>query len=653
MKKRVLSIDIETYSSNEIRYGVHKYVDAPDFSILLFAYAFDDEPVRVVDFARGEMLPPNVESALSDSSILKVAFNAAFEITCLKKFFNAIEPEQWECTSVLSLYNALPPGLGPTALALGFPQDKQKDTRGKALIRYFCQPCAPTKANGGRTRNRPEDAPEKWEEFKEYCRQDVVVERAIRERLQHNRPSPAEHELWQIDYGINTHGIKLDRQLVTKAIKLTEDIKTLQLDRMKALTGLENPNSIGRLSYWVEQQTGQEIESLNKAKVQELLDSGELSGEVEEVLKLRQQTGRASVKKYHAMENSVCEDGRIHDLFQFYGAHRTGRWAGRNVQLQNLRRNDLPDLDGARNDIKELEADDLSWLYEDVPDVLSQLLRTALVAEEGSRFIVADFSAIEARVIAWMAGEKWRMDVFENGGDIYCASASQMFGVPVEKHGVNGHLRQKGKVAELALGYNGGPAALIAMGALDMGLTENELPGIVTAWRKASPNIVKFWKTMEQAAMHAIRTGGQVLMSRYQLLFFMLGDDLMLSLPNGRRLCYPKAGIGVNRFGNESVTYYGLDREYHKWTKCETYGGKLVENCVQAVARDCLGEAMHRLNREGYKIVAHVHDEVIIEAPKDKGSLEEVIRIMTENADWNKGLKMNAAGFEADYYMKD
>lgn len=653
-----LAIDIETYSSNEIKYGVHKYVDAVDFEILLFAYAFDDGPVEIIDFTAGEQLPEKVVSALRSPQVIKTAFNAAFEITCLRKFYpELIFPEQWECTSVLALYNSLPPGLGPTAKALGFEEDKQKDTRGKALIRYFCLPCKPTKSNGGRTRNLPEHDREKWETFKEYCRQDVVVERAIRQKLTDNKPAPQEHIYWQVDQTINARGVAIDKTLVDNAIAMNREYAEGLMAELKELTGLDNPNSVIQLKAWLENRLGINISSLDKTAVEELL-AGNTDELAKKVLRLRQLAGKTSIKKYEAMQNSVCSDGRIHDLFQFYGANRTGRWAGRNVQLQNLPRNYLlDDLNEAREVVKAGDLSMLELLYDNVPDTLSQLIRTALIPKPGYKFIVADFSAIEARVIAWLAGETWRQKVFAEGGDIYCASASAMFGVPVVKNGVNGHLRQKGKVAELALGYQGGPGALIAMGALEMGLREDELPGIVDKWRAASPHIVKFWLETEGKAMRTIRTGLSdhiKIGKNSRISLKMVEGNLYIVLPSGRKLCYRNARIGVNRFDRPSIIYKGLNQTTKAFEDLETYGGKLVENITQAVARDCLAVAMDRLSHVcRYNIVGHIHDEVILETPEGKGSLDEAIKIMTENRIWNEGLKMDAAGFEGPYYMKD
>lgn len=646
-----LAIDLETYSDNPIQYGVHRYVDTPAFEILLLGYAFDDEPVEVADLTT-EGVPARVRQALFDNSVTKTAFNANFEITCLRTLYPDMPDTSWECSSVLALYNSLPTGLANVAKILKLGDDQQKDTRGKALIRYFSLPCKPTKANGGRTRNRPSDAPDKWAEYIEYNRQDVVVERAIRRRLLVMKPPEAEHRLWLLDRKINDAGCAVDQTLVRHAIQMHDAYRERLLTEAAALTGLDNPNSVPQLLNWVESRLGREVEGLAKKKVEELL-AGDIPADVRRMLRIRQLLGKTSIKKYNAMDHSVAHDDRIHDLFQFYGASRTGRWAGRNVQLQNLPRNSLADLDTARRVVQDGDLDTLELLYDNVPDTLSQLIRTALVPSPGKRFIVADFSAIEARVIAWLAGEQWRMDVFANGGDIYCASASAMFHVPVEKHGVNGHLRQKGKVAELALGYGGGPPALIQMGALAQGLTEDELPDIVKKWRKASPSIVRFWYNVDNAAKQVIRTGRPQRLKQCNVRLQRAHGALLIELPSGRRLVYIHPRIGTNRFGRDSITYMGTEQNSRKWTRLETYGGKLVENIVQAVARDCLAYAMAKLDEAGYKIVMHVHDEVILEMPKGEGSLEDAVRIMTQNADWNQRLILNADGFESDYYKKD
>ena len=631
------------------KYGVHRYVEDPSFEILLFAYSFNGGPVTVVDMTK-DKLPSQVIDALYDPAVTKTAFNANFEMTCLRKLFPDADFTNWECTSVLALYSSLPTSLDGVAQAL--KMDAQKDRRGKALIQYFSVPCKPTKTNGGRTRNLPTDAPDKWAEFIEYNRQDVVVEIEIRKRLISVKPPKVEHDYWLMDLQINRNGIAVDNDMIRNALDFDARFKETLLQEAQEITGLDNPNAPMQLKEWVEGQLGRPIDGITKACVAGLLKS-DIPANVRRVLELRQMLGKTSVKKYSAMQNAECSDGRIHGMLQFYGAMRTGRWAGRIVQLQNLPRNYIEDLDLARETLKSGDLDLFETLYGDVSDTLSQLIRTALVAEEGSRFIVADYSAIEARVIAWLSGEQWRQDVFAQGGDIYCASASSMFHVPVVKHGVNGHLRQKGKVAELALGYGGGPKALIAMGALEGGIPEEELPEIVQLWRKASPHITKFWYDVDTAAKKAIVTAEPVKIRQGGLLFTREKGALFIALPSGRRLAYIHPKIGTNRFGSESITYMGMSQTANKWDRLETYGGKLVENIVQAVARDCLAAAMLRLTKAGYKICAHIHDEVVIEAPIGTGSLDDVIDIMCTPESWTKGLILNAAGFENPYYMKD
>lgn len=650
-----LAIDIETYSSADIRYGVYKYADSPDFEILLLGYAFDDEPVQVADLTREEV-PARFVQALFDRSVTKTAFNANFEMTCLRKLYPDMPLECWECTSILSLYNSLPTGLANVAKILKLGEDKQKDARGKALINYFSKPCKPTKANGGRMRNRPEDAPDKWAEYIEYNRQDVVVERAIRQKLLRLKPTETEHRYWLMDQWINGNGAKVDMQLVRNAIRMNQDYSAHLREEAVRITGLENPNSVAQLKRWVEDRIGETVTALDKKAVTELLEREDIPGDVRRVLEIRQLMGRTSIKKYEAMAQAVCSDGRIHGMFQFYGAMRTGRWAGRIVQLHNLPRSSMPidELRAARDVVLRGDLEELELLWDNVPDVLSQLVRTAIVAEDGCRFIVDDYSAIEARVIAWLAGEKWRQDVFAKGGDIYCASASAMFGVPVVKHGVNGHLRQKGKIAELALGYGGGIGALKAMGADKMGLTDEELIDIVTKWRRASPAIVRFWWAVDAAVRKAVWNPGEIVTIRQgRLRFHCRFGALFIELPSGRHLVYVHPHIGQNRFGGEAIFYAGMEQGTRTWGELETYGGKLVENIVQATARDCLAAAMLRLKNAGYKILMHVHDEVIMEVPKDKGSMEEVTRIMSMNEPWEKGLVKNADGFEDIYYRKD
>lgn len=651
---RTLAIDLETYSSNDIKYSVYKYVEAPDFEILLFAYAFDDDPVRVVDLAQGETLPDDVKAALYDKDILKTAFNANFEINCLKKYFPDLPEEQWECDRILSLYNSYPPHLAAVARAMHFDADRQKDTRGKALIRYFCLPCKPTKANGGRARNYPKDAPDKWAIFKEYNRQDVVVERAIRNKLVNLRPPDFEHENWLIDQAINRNGIMVNQTLVDNAIRLSGEYREKLLARATEITGLDNPNSPLQVKGWLEERLGRAVDSLSKAAVADML-AEDIPGDVREMLSIRQKISKSSIKKYDAMRLAACKDNRIRGMFQFYGAARTGRFAGRIVQLQNLPRNSMPDLDLARNMVLDGDLETLEMCYDDVQDVLSQLIRTALEAPPGKRFIVADFSAIEARVIAWLAGEEWEMKAFAEGKDIYCATASAMFGVPVVKHGVNGELRQKGKVATLACGYGGGIGALKAMGADKMGLTDDELQTVVRKWREASPHIVKLWADVENAAMNAV-SGIPTTIKQKNLHFHVDDDALYIELPSGRHLVYLHPHLGKNRFGSDAILYTGLGGSKTtagRWGTLETYGGKLSENLVQAIARDCLCAAMKRLTDAGYKICAHIHDEVILEMPEGKGSLDDAVHIMCQNEPWNNGLVMNADGFEAKYYQKD
>ncbi len=657
-----LFIDIETYSENSIKNGVLKYVDTDSFEILLLSYAIDDGDVLLIDLTKGVAnLPTRLQDALVDARYTKRAFNANFELTCLSHVWpELIVPEQWNCDQALATYNSLPPSLAGVGAALGLPQDKRKDMRGKALIRYFCQPCKATKANGGRTRNLPKHDPEKWEEFCEYNRQDVVTERAIYEALKDNQPTKNEHAIWLIDRAVNERGIRIDTKLAHEAIAMSTFISGKGKAELARLTGLENPNSVTKLRERLN-FLGCPMQSLGKDAVAEKLKSPELDPVVRKILSLRRKLGKSSVKKYQAMLNTVASDGRAHNLFQFYGASHTGRWAGRNIQLQNLPRNYISDLDEARELVKAGDLELLEMLYDNPMDIISQLIRTALIPAEGNRFIVADFSAIEARVVAWVSGEKWRQEAFAAGKDIYCESASQMFHCRVVKHGENGHLRQKGKIAELALGYGGGTGALMAMDN-SHSLKESELPEIVEMWRAASPSITRLWRQLEDGAKACIqryqttrrgcKTGA--LTSIKGVWFKMQSDgNLLLHLPSGRTLSYRSARIGENRFGGESIVYLGADQLTRSWGDVETYGGKLTENLVQAIARDCLAEAMQRLEEHGYPVVAHIHDEVVLDTPNGQGSLEDAIRIMTQNTDWNKGLIMNADGFESDYYKKD
>lgn len=645
----ILSIDIETYSGVDLtKSGVYAYTEAPDFEILLFGYAFDDGPVEIVDLASGEGLPAEVFEALTDPTTIKTAFNANFERTCLAKHFNKpMPPEQWRCTQAHALTLGLPIRLEDVAKALKLKH--QKDNAGKALIRYFSIPCKPTKANGRRTRNLPEHASEKWEQFKAYCRQDVEVERAIRERLL--QYPMQEQKLWELDQRINDTGVRIDPVLVKNAIACDTIYQEKLLAEATRLTGLDNPNSVSQLKKWLKEAVDLEVESLNKESVPELLKQTK-SNTVKRVLELRQELAKTSVKKYQAMERAKCRDDRIRGLLQFYGANRTGRWAGRLVQVQNLPKNKLKDLDLARNLLLTGQYDALELLFDSVPVVLSQLIRTAFIPSPGCRFVVADFSAIEARVIAWLAGEKWRMDVFNSHGKIYEASAAQMFKVPVESITKGNPLRQKGKIAELALGYQGSKGALITMGALNMGLTEEELPGLVTTWRQANPAIVRLWQDVENAALTAVREKRPVLI-QYGVVFTYESGILFIRLPSGRRLAYVKPKIEVEeRFNKKGLTYEGY--EQGKWSRLKTYGGKLVENIVQATARDCLAEAMLLLDAAGYRIVMHVHDEVVMEVPNnDPHALEDACEIMGQPIDWAPGLPLRADGFECNYYRKD
>ena len=642
-----LGIDIETYSDVDLqKCGVYAYTDSPAFEILLFAYAFDDEDVNIIDVAKGESLPERVLSALTDGSIVKTAFNAAFERTCIARHYNlTLAPSGWQCTAVQSAMLALPASLDGVGEVLDIQQKKLKE--GKDLVRYFSMPCKPTKANGGRTRNLPEDAPEKWELVKSYCIRDVEAEREIRYKLR-NYPIPeGEQLLYQMDQEINDRGILVDQTLVDHAVTCDTEYRDQVTKRAYELSGLENPNSPTQIKDWLADR-GVQVDSLSKKAVAGLIK--ETDGEVLEMLKLRLLMAKTSVKKYEAIKRSVCSDGRVHGLLQFYGANRTGRWAGRLVQVQNLPQNHLEDLSLARDLVKAGDYETLDLLFDSVPGVLSELIRTAFIPKPGCRFIVADFSAIEARVLAWLSGENWRLETFKEGGDIYCASASKMFGVPVVKHGENGHLRQKGKISELALGYGGSTGALTAMGAIDMGIPEEELPELVSQWRAANPHITKFWWDVDAASMKAVKDKTTVTFGN--MTFSYRAGMLFITLPSGRRLSYVKPRLETNRFGRSAITYEGVG-ESKKWMRIETYGAKLTENIVQATARDLLAQAMLRLQAAGYKIVMHVHDEAVCEVPEGESSVEEVCRIMSEVPSWASGLPLNADGYECAFYKKD
>ena len=639
-----IEIDIETYSDVDLsKCGVYKYSSSPNFEILLFGYSVDGGEVRVVDLCQGENIPVEILAALSDESVTKWAFNAMFERVCLSNYLGEwLEPESWKCSMVWSATLGLPLSLENVGAVLGL--EKQKLSEGKDLIRYFCVPCKPTKANGGRTRNLPEHDREKWGRFKAYNLRDVEAEMQIQQRLaRFPVPEFVWEEYWQ-DQEINDRGIGVDMEMVAQAIAMDGRSKSELSAAMQELTELENPNSVQQMKQWLS-ENGMETDSLDKKAVAELLKTApETLGEA---LALRQQLAKSSVKKYQAMENAVCADRRAHGMFQFYGANRTGRYSGRIIQLQNLPQNHIPDLAQARELVKAGDYDAVSLLYEDIPDTLSQLIRTAFVPQDGRKFIVADFSAIEARVIAWIAGERWRIKVFEGGGDIYCASASQMFHVPVEKHGVNGHLRQKGKIAELALGYGGSVGALKSMGALEMGLAEEELQPLVSAWRDSNPSITEFWWAVDRAVKECIKKRVQT--ETHGIRFSYESGMLFITLFSGRRLAYVKPRIGENRFGGESVTYMGVGGT-KKWERLESYGPKFVENIVQAVSRDILCYAMRTLRN--CAIVAHVHDEIIIEADR-RMSLPAVCEQMGRTPPWAKGLLLRADGYECDFYQKD
>lgn len=652
---KILAIDVETYSSIDIKTaGAYRYCEAPDFEILLFAYAFDDEPVQIVDLANGETLPDEVIDSLDNPTILKTAFNANFERNAISSdmyFPNGMPPEQWECTMIKALTMGLPGSLDMVGKVLNFEEDKQKMKEGKALIQYFCKPCKPTKTNGKRTRNLPEHDPEKWELFKEYCKQDVEVERAIRNKLSKFETTDKEKRLWQLDQVINDRGVGTDLVLINKAIECDLIFTERLQNEARELTGLDNPNSPTQLKKWLGERVGHEVTSLTKDSIPGLLEEAK-DDNVKRVLELRQLMAKTSIKKYEAMEKSRCEDGRVRGLLQFYGANRTGRWAGRLVQVQNLPQNHLPDLDDARNLLRTGQFDNIEFLYDSIPDTLSQLIRTAFIPREGNRFMVADFSAIEARVIAWYAGEQWRLDVFATHGKIYEASAAQMFHVPIESIKKGSDLRQKGKIAELALGYGGSVGAIMSMDK-SKSIPEEELPGLVKSWRNANPNITKFWWDCDKAAKKAINERTTVCM-QYGLKFIYNPGVLFIQLPSGRKLAYIKPKIEPHEtFEGYKITYEGMEQTSKQWTRISTYGPKLVENIVQATARDCLGEAMFNVEEAGYEVVFHVHDELIMDVPKDFGKLEEVNEIFGKSISWAPGLPLKADGYECDYYMKD
>ena len=649
MKK--LSCDIETFSDVDlIRCGVYKYADSPNFEMLLFAYAVDDGDVHIIDIAGGEELPEEIIQVIKSDIVVKTAYNAQFERVCLSRYLKLPEgeylnPQSWYCTAVQAAELALPLSLADVGSVLGL--ERQKMTEGKELIKYFCVPCKPTKSNGNRTRNRPCHDINKWETFKKYCMRDVDVERQIADKLKMYPISDEEHRLYVLDQIINDRGVLVDCELAKQAVKLNSIQSAVAVEQAYMITGLENPNSVTQLKQWLK-ENGVEIESMSKKAVKSLAD--ETDGDVSKMLKLRLLMAKTSVKKYEAVIRSVCSDNRVHGMMRFCGANRTGRWSGNILQPQNLPQNHLPDLTLARDIVKDGDFEMLDMMFGNVPNVLSELIRTVLIPKPNHRFIVADFSAIEARVLAWIAGEQWRIDTFKNGGDIYCASASKMFKVPVEKNGVNGELRQKGKISELACGYGGSVGALKNMGAVEMGVQENELQGLINDWRNANPHIVRFWYEVGNAAMKAIKEKTTVPLGK--LVFAYERGILFIRLPSGRRLSYIKPRIGTNRFGGDSITYMGINSA-KKWDRLETFGGKLTENIVQGTARDLLANALINAANAGYDTVFHVHDEIICEVPNGYGSVDELCRLMCIKPEWADGLPLNADGFECEYYKKE
>ena len=661
MDIKTLSIDLETRSGADIsKAGLYRYAEDPDFDVLLFGVSVNHGPVEVYDLANNDTIPDEILAALSDNNVTKFAYNASFERICLSEWLKRYHPEHfksygaegdpvqeyldpagWKCTLVWAAYNGLPLGLDRVGAVLGFEEQKLKE--GKELIKYFCCPCKPTKANGGRTWNLPYHAPEKWELFRKYNARDVQVELQIQERLS---KYPVPDSLWEeyhLDQEINDRGIMVDQEMVSQALRIDEISKCSLTARLQQITGLSNPNSVMQMKDYLA-ENGLETESLGKKDVKALIQTA--PEDLTEVLELRLQLAKSSVRKYEAMQNCVCFDGRCHGLYQFYGANRTGRWAGRLIQLQNLPQNHMPDLEQARDLVKQGDFDMLDMLYDSVPGVLSELIRTAFVPRPGYKFIVSDFSAIEARVLSHLAGEKWRAEVFRTGGDIYCASASQMFKVPVEKHGQNSHLRQKGKIAELALGYGGSVGALKAMGAIEMGLSEDELQPLVTMWRESNPHIVRYWWDVDEAVKETIQKHAETKVGNVS--FIARNGMLFINLPSGRRLAYVKPRIGENQFGGESVTYMGIDAN-KKWSRIESYGPKFVENIVQAISRDILAHAMKTLSY--CSIVGHVHDELIIECSPDV-SLEAICEQMGRTPPWLPGIDLRADGYQCPFYQK-
>lgn len=652
---RVMGVDIETYSSVDLlKSGVYRYVEAPDFDILLIGYKFDDEDeVRQIDTTADPRETWNeFLDALFDPDIIKTAFNANFERTCLAKWTgSAMPPDEWRCTMIKALTLGLPGSLASVGMALGLPEDKLKDPQGKALIQYFSKPCKPTRSNGQRCRNYPAHDPEKWALYRSYNRQDVVTEQEILKRLSIYKTTEDEQKLWSLDQDMNDHGVKLDRKLIRNIVDYDTHHREELQDEARQITGLSNPNSPAQLKDWLETE-GIHQTSLSKDTIATLL-KGDIPAEVRRVLEIRQALGKTSVSKYSTMLEAICDDDRLRGILQFYGANRSGRWAGRLVQTHNLARNTLPDLALARELVRDGDFDTLETLFGEPAFVFSELVRTAFIPSDGCRFVVSDFSAIEARVISWIAGEEWRLQTFRDGGDIYCATASQMYHVPVVKHGINGELRQKGKVAELACGYQGGVGAMKAMDR-EGKIPEEELQGIVDAWRAANPTIPKLWRTCEMAAKTAIREHRTVRI-RHGIAFSYVNGNLFVKLPGGRKLCYWGTRLRQDDMtGRESIVYMGVNQTTKQWQETETYGGKLVENIVQATARDCLAVAMTRVAALGYKIVMHVHDEMIVDVPiSDKDALTVINKCMADPIDWAPGLPLKGDGYETPFYMKD
>lgn len=645
-----IGIDIETYSSNDIvKGGVYKYVEAPDFTILLFAYCVDGGPVQCVDLAQGETIPADIVEALRDPSVIKTAFNATFERVCISKYFGwpLMDPEQWKCTMVRAARMGLPLSLEQCGEVLRLAEGKMKE--GKALIRYFSVP------NKG-VRHLPSDASDRWELFKAYNIRDVEVEQAILKKVRRLEPAEFDERLYAIDQRINDRGVLIDKQLVDNAARFDSEYKALLFREAQEVTGMENPNSTAQIKDYLHRVTGFTFESLNKKSLDDIEERLQYWPKAQRVLAIRREMGKTSNMKYAAMQECVCEDGRIHGLLQFCGASRTGRWAGRLVQIQNLPQNHLKDLDYARQLVKAGDLDDFMLQYSNPTQVLSELIRTAFVAKDGHTFHVCDFSAIEARVIAWLAGEQWVLDVFREGGDIYCATAGQMFNCEVKKHGPNAELRQKGKIAVLALGYGGGVAALEAMGGARMGLSQDEMRDIMQKWRRANPRIVNFWATIEKAAHHAIKTGEEVTIHRGTVVSYKWGA-LLITLPSGRTICYPRADVGIERGDgwrgdHPIIEYEGTNQTTKKWERVRTYGGKLTENVVQAIARDILGVIILRAHDAGLNIVFHVHDEIVVEATPQQ-TLQEVENIFSQPINWCRELPLKGAGYTTPYYLKD